>query len=240
MKLLFETTNPADVAFNDMSVIFENKDPNKPSKLTIKGKFICCNKTNVNGRVYDFKYMKDVCVPEYKKTWIDTGRAYAELNHAQSHVVNVKDACELTTSLEPCGTDFIGESIVLCSDSRLGTPGTPNGDILASILLHGGKIGKSTRGAVEDPNNKTIDYDNPYTLICVDTVLDPSGPGCYVDEIAMESKDYMVNEYGIVVECAYDQFEKRLKNNYKSSAIATKRTEQIQNAFAEFLNNIRG
>jgi len=57
MKLLFETTNPAGVSFNDMSVILENKDPNKPSKLTIKGKFICCNKTNVNGRIYDFDYM---------------------------------------------------------------------------------------------------------------------------------------------------------------------------------------
>lgn len=140
MKLLFETTNPAGVSFNDMSVILENKDPNKPSKLTIKGKFICCNKTNVNGRIYDFDYMNSQCVPEYKKTWIDTGRAYAELNHAQSHVVNVKDACELTTALYPQGTDFIGESIVLCSDSKLGTPGTPNGDILASILLHGGHI----------------------------------------------------------------------------------------------------
>jgi hypothetical protein len=53
-------------------------------------------------------------------------------------------------------------------------------------LVHGGKIGKSTRGAVDDPNNKIIDSNNKYSLICVDTVLDPSGPNCYINDIIME------------------------------------------------------
>lgn len=129
--------------------------------------------------------MSKTCVPEYKRIWVNQGRAYAELNHAQSYTVDPKLACEIITSLEVDGKDFIGESVVLNSDTRLGTPGTPNGDILAAILVHGGKIGKSTRGAVDDPNNKIIDETNCYSLITVDTVLDPSGPGCYINDLIM-------------------------------------------------------
>ena len=176
MKLLFENTCPKDTTFNDISVIVEQANAKQPAKLKIKGLYIACDVTNVNGRWYDFEYFEESVIPEYRKIWVEPMRAYAELNHAQSHVVNPKDACEIITSLTPEGKNYVGESIVLNSDSRFGTPGTPNGDILAAILMHGGKIGKSTRGAVEDPKNKVINKDNPYCLITVDTVLDASGP----------------------------------------------------------------
>ena len=101
-------------------------------------------------------------------------QAYAELDHAQSYNVNPKDACDIITDLHASGTNFEGESEVLNGDTRLGIPGTPNGDILAAILMHGGKIGKSTRGAVDNPKNPIIDRNNTYKLITVDTVLNPS------------------------------------------------------------------
>ena len=177
MKLLFENTCPKDVTFNDLSVIVEQANAKQPAKLKIKGIYIACDVQNVNGRIYDFNYFEESVIPEYRKIWIEPMRAYAELNHAQSHQVNPKDACEIITSLTPEGKNYIGESIVLNSDSRFGTPGTPNGDILAAILMHGGKIGKSTRGAVDNPDNKVINKDNAYSLITIDTVLDPSRTG---------------------------------------------------------------
>ena len=176
MKLLFEQTTPADTSFNDMQVILEQNNAKEPAKLRIRGLYIACNIRNANGRIYDFDYFEKEVIPEYNRLWISQNCAYAELNHAQSYKVNPREACELITSLTPEGKNYIGESIVLNSDSRFGTPGTPNGDILAAILLHGGKIGKSTRGAVEHPENKIINKDNCYSLITVDTVLDPSGP----------------------------------------------------------------
>lgn len=238
MKILFEQVQPKDVSFNDMQIICEQTNPKEPTKLKIRGKYICCDKQNANGRIYKFNYMNSECVPEYKRVWIEPGRAYAQLNHAQSYTVNPKDACEIITSLEPDGTDFIGESIVLNSDTRLGTPGTPNGDILAAILVHGGKIGKSTRGAVDDPNNKIIDSNNKYSLICVDTVLDPSGPNCYINDIIMEQKDFMVNQHGLIVECAYNKLENDL-NNYKSTFDLAARRQQMASIFSEFMKNIR-
>jgi hypothetical protein len=238
MKLLFENTCPKDTTFNDISVIVEQANAKQPAKLKIKGLYIACDVTNVNGRWYDFNYFEESVIPEYRKIWIEPMRAYAELNHAQSHIVNPKDACEIITSLTPEGKNYVGESIVLNSDSRFGTPGTPNGDILAAILMHGGKIGKSTRGAVDDPNNKIINKDNQYALITIDTVLDPSGPGCYVNDVVMEQKDYMVDEHGIVVECAYNSLEKKL-DDYVSTPDVDKKKEYMFNAFQEFLNDIK-
>ncbi len=174
MKLLFENTCPKDTTFNDISVIIEQANAKQPAKMKMKGLYIACDVTNVNGRLYDFNYFEESVIPEYRKVWIDQNRAYAELNHAQSHVVNPKDACELITALTPEGKNYVGESTILNSDERFGIPGTPNGNILASILMHGGKIGKSTRGAVDDPKNKVINKDNQYSLITIDSVLDPS------------------------------------------------------------------
>lgn len=238
MKLLFEATETKDLTFNDYSVIVESTNPREPQKLKIQGPYIACNVVNVNGRKYDLDYFVESVVPEYMKTWVTPGRAFAELNHPQSHVVDPKNACDLITDLKQEGSTFLGESIVLNGDTRLGIPGTPNGDILAAILFRGGKIGKSTRGAVDNPNNKIIDKNNQYNLITVDTVLDPSGPGCYINDILLEEKDYMVNEHGLIVECAYNQLEKDL-SEYKSTADQAKKNEYLFNAFNEFLANIR-
>lgn len=164
MKILAESVSANDIAFNDYSIILEQANAKSPSKIKIKGPYIACDVKNVNGRIYKFKYMSEEVVPEYDKIWVSQHRAYAELNHAQSHVVDVKNACDLILSLTAEGTTYIGESIVLNSDSRFGTPGTPNGDILAAILMRGGKIGKSTRGAVDNPKNPIIDENNKYRI----------------------------------------------------------------------------
>lgn len=238
MKLLFEQQTPSDVSFNDMDVIVEQATAKSPCKIKIKGLFIACNVKNANGRTYDFDYFEDEVIPEYRKTWIDQHRAYAELNHAQCHEINPKDACELVISLTPEGTNYIGESIVLNGDTRFGIPGTPNGDILAAILIRGGRIGKSTRGAVENPNIKVIDKNNPFNLISIDTVLSPSGPGCYINDVVMEEKDYMVDKYGIVVECAYTDLQKKL-DNYISTPIEEDKKIYMANAFNEFLKGLR-
>lgn len=68
--------------------------------------------------------------------------------------------------------------------------------------------------------------------------MDPSGPGCYVNEVVMEEKDYMVNEYGIVVECAYNNLEKQL-DDYVSTPNKEKKDEYMFNAFQEFLKDIK-
>ena len=238
MKLISETVDK-DVSFNDFNVVVQSTNPREPQKIKIKGPYIACDVTNVNGRLYKLDYFEKEVIPEYMKTWVEPGRAYAELNHAQSHVVNPKDACEIITNLTLEGKSYIGESILLNSDQRLGIPGTPNGDILAAILLRGGKIGKSTRGVVDDPNNKVIDENNAFSLITIDTVLDPSGPGCYINDVVLEEKDFMINEHGLVVECAYNNLEKTLHKDYKLTMNQQIKKEFMLKAFNKFLQDIK-
>ena len=54
----------------------------------------------------------------------------------------------------------------------------------------------------------------------------------------MEQKDYMVNEHGIVVECAYSKLVKQM-DNYVSTPDQEKKKEYLFNAFQEFLNEIK-
>ncbi len=240
MKILCDTAIPSDVTFNDLSIICEQSSANKPNKIIIKGLYIACDCKNVNGRNYDFNYFNEEVIPTFKKNMIDTNQAYAELNHAQSYEINPKNACDIIKSLTAINKNFEGESEVLNGDTRLGIPGTPNGDILASILLHGGKIGKSTRGGVDNPKNPVINYNNKYNLITIDTVTNPSGPGCFIDEILMESKDFMVNEHGLIVECAYNKFEEDLDKIAQQNILDKQKKQQaLLNSFNSFLNNIK-
>ena len=242
MKLLLESVDIQNSSFNDFGVIVEQANPTSPSTIKISGPYICCDMKNVNGRTYSLKYFKDEVIPEYMKTWVTPRRAYAELNHAQSAVVDPKNACEIITDLKEDGNYFIGESTILSSDKRFGVPGTPNGDILAAILLRGGKIGKSTRGAVDNPKNKIIDENNRYLLVTIDTVLDPSGPNCYVNDVVtegvLETKEYMIDSYGLLVECAFTNYEEKLKH-LPNTFETTEKNNYIFDAFNQFLNDIK-
>ena len=75
-------------------------------------------------------------------------------------------------------------------------------------------------------------------LITIDTVLEPSGPGCYINDIICEQKDYMINEHGIIVECAYNKLEKNLRRYHTTHDKAKKETYMLK-AFNEFLESIK-
>ena len=48
MKILSESVSANDIAFNDYSVIVEQKNATSPSKMKIRGPYICCDVKNVN------------------------------------------------------------------------------------------------------------------------------------------------------------------------------------------------
>lgn len=196
------------VDFGSYEMLLEQDNVNKPRTLKIKGPYIVAEQMNANKRIYDKGLMERV-ISGYKKDYIDAGTAYCELNHQQSTSVNPKEASDRILSLTQQDNIWIGESIVLCSDAKHGIIGTPNGDIVASLLQHGGKIGKSTRG-VGSINENTGRIDTDYRMITVDTVLDPSGPNCFVDGI-LENKEFMINTHGQIIECAFEAYEKSLQ-----------------------------
>ena len=127
------------------------------------------------------------------------------LNHPKYLDVNLERVCHKVTKLEKDGDYYIGESDILRD--------TPKGDILYGLLKNKVRIGISTRGAGK------IGYDNTmekFILKAFDIVHDPSGYDCFVNGV-FESKEYMINTHGELVEFSYDKLEKDLMNLPKYS-----------------------
>jgi hypothetical protein len=187
---------------NDIEVLIEQKE-NKISSVKIKGPYIITEQKNFNGRTYKKSVMEE-SVSIYTTNLIKNNRSVGELNHPQSAEVNFDRACHLLTELKQDNNVWLGESSVLL--------GTPKGDLLAGLVRNNVKIGMSSRGVGSQKNGEVIKY----KLIAVDAIHDPSGDGCFVDGI-LESKNYMINAHGEVIEMLYEDLEKKLENIPTSS-----------------------
>lgn len=137
--------------------------------------------------------------------------------------VDYNNACHLITSMEQDGNVWIGESKVLTH--------TPKGSLLAGLLMDGVKVGMSTRGVGNINESKEVD---DYKLITVDVVHEPSAPGCFMEGI-LESKNFMINKFGEIVEVPYEKLAEDLMNLPKNSDA---RSEKIRNALVNFLKDI--
>jgi len=188
----------------DCQVLIEQANNGKPKKLKIRGPFLVHTDRNGNGRSYKEKVLAEA-VREYTEQKINKGLSFGETNHPDSIDVNFERACIKVDSFTQEGKIWIGEATVLASFPDQGIRGTILGDNLASILEYGGKPGVSSRGVGQINKDKVID--SVYKLIAEDVVHNPSGPGCYVDGI-LESKSFMIDAHGDILEAAFDKYEK--------------------------------
>lgn len=214
--------------FNEYDIITESTKDGKGREIKIRGPFMCAEKTNANGRVYP----KEVLKPQADKflsEMVHTGRALGELEHPEYAHINPAESAIRITNLEESGNTWIGEAIVLCSDHARGIIGTPKGDILASLLQHGTRMGVSSRGVgnLDEGKSKVIDY----TLVTLDVVGQPS-IGMYIDGI-LESKEYIIDAKGIIAEAAYNEIEKKLANTPR-----THKDEILAKAVRDFMKQI--
>lgn len=223
LKLLVENE------INDYQVILEQESKNKPEILKIKGPYIITEMKNANGRIYKDTVMEK-CVNDYTNDFISTCRALGELNHPDHTEINPDRACHRIISLERFKdgktSGWLGESIIL--------KGTPCGDIVSAIIKYGGKPGVSTRGVGNITESGIVDE---YKLVTIDVVTNPSGPGCFVNGI-LESKNYMINQYGDIVENAYTKLIKGLSNIPTHNTHTDIGKEHVQRILTEFIRSI--
>lgn len=229
MKLIVEND------FNDFDLIIEQENPNAHKFIRVKGPYIVTEQKNANGRVYD-KGLMEKCVEEWRKTCVNQGRALGEMNHPPHTDIDQERACHRVTDITQDGKIWIGESVVLTSSPDGSIKGTPMGDILASILQHGGKPGMSTRGVGEISESGRIDKD--YKLITVDCVANPSGPGCFVNGI-LESKEFVVDTYGDIIEKHFEKFENGLKNIPTHSTHTDLGKAYVSSLIENFIENMK-
>lgn len=216
----------------DCEFIIEQANNGKPKKLKIRGPFLVSEQRNGNGRMYTERVLQQA-VEEFTKEKIQKGLAFGETNHPDSIDVNYERACIKVDSLTQDGKLWIGEATVLASFPEYGIKGTLLGDNLASIIQYGGKPGVSSRGVGQIGKDKIID--SVYKLIAEDVVHNPSGPGCYVDGI-LESKSFMIDTHGDILEASYDRFEKQIQTLPRKLEF---KADHIVGAFQNFHEALR-
>lgn len=223
----------------DYELITENNDPTKPTTYKMRGIYVQADVINGNNRKYDYHILKNA-VDKFIEEKIITNTALEELEHPSNVTINPDRVCARTLSLEEDKKCWIGTSIILASDPKFGIIGTPCGDLVKSLLQHGAAIGHSTRGVGNVNEDNVVDE---YQLVCIDTVLSPSigifngsNANRFVNGI-LESKNFIINTHGEILEARYNTFDKKLAKMPKTH-ISSKKNAYLAKATCDFFNSL--
>ena len=232
-KMITESTS-------DIEMIKEAVDPNLPQTMKFRGVFMVSEQRNGNGRIYPYEELKKE-VDRFRVEMIDTDRALMELEHPSSCEIDPTRACARILKIDEDNKSWIGEAVILCSDEKHGIKGTVCGDTLAALTNYGTKWGVSSRamGTVDEKSGIVSDLH----LVTLDAVMNPSigemvtaDGNRFVNGI-LESKQWICNIHGELVESKFNALEKnlaRMPNTFDSK----KRAAHVGKALTDFFNSI--
>lgn len=226
---------------NEVELVKQERDPSKPFTMKFRGLGAVSERKNANGRTYPYELLKAE-IERFDKEMVQTGRALGELEHSSSAEIDPMRASARFLSIEEDNKNWIVEGVVLCSDEKFGIKGTPCGDVLASLTNYGTKWGLSTR-ALGDVDEST-GYVTDLQLCTIDTVTNPSigemvsSDGDRFVNGILESKQFVCNIHGEVIEEKFNKFEKSL-SKMPNTFISSKRNEKICEALKEFFGSLR-
>lgn len=142
-------------------------------RLIVNGVLQRAEAENQNGRVYPRNILERE-VQKYKNREIKENRAFGELDHPESSVVELKNTSHIIRDVYWKGDDVMGKVEILK---------TPSGNILKELLEAGCTVGISSRGmgsVKEASNGKTVTVEDDFDLICWDFVSNPSTHGAFM------------------------------------------------------------
>jgi hypothetical protein len=130
------------------------------------------NAKNQNGRVYP-KNILEREIDRYKGREIRENRAYGELDHPESSVIELKNTSHIVRDVWWNGDDVVGAVEIL---------NTPAGKILQELIKAECTVGISSRGmgSVSQLGEDTVAVENDFELICWDFVSNPSTHGAFM------------------------------------------------------------
>jgi len=214
--------------FNDYKTVITENAETGTKKIRLVGPYIIADRNNNNKRKYIYEELKPE-VDRFIREIVNENRALGELEHPKYAHINPERAAIKIESLTLNESDkvWVGSSVVLASDLKNNIKGTPRGDILASLVQYGTKLGFSTRGV------GTIDESvvKNYRISTVDCVTNPS-IGEFVEGI-LESKSFIVNTHGMILEANYEEIEQQLKTIHRKN-----KAEQLKTILNTFLTKI--
>lgn len=142
-------------------------------RLIVNGVLQRAEAENQNGRVYPRSILERE-VDKYKNREIKENRAFGELDHPESSVVELKNTSHIVRDVYWKGDDVMGKVEILK---------TPAGNILKELLEAGCTVGISSRGmgsVKEASNGKSVTVEDDFDLICWDFVSNPSTHGAFM------------------------------------------------------------
>ena len=210
MKLICEVNE-------SIEILTEEKDGQK--QYFIEGTFLQGDIKNRNGRVYEFKMLKEK-VEQYRKDFVAQKRAFGELGHPEGPTINLERVSHMISELSPDGKNFYGKAKIM---------DTPYGKIVKNLMDEGAKLGVSSRGvgSLEEKNGANYVKDDFRLSTAADIVADPSAPEAFVRGV-MEGREWIF-ENGLLVQREIDEIKETIR---KTSS--RKLEEQMVNAFKRF------
>lgn len=214
MKLICEVNE-------DIEVLTEEK--NGQRQYFIEGTFLQGDIKNRNGRVYEFKMLRDK-VDQYRREFVDAKRAFGELGHPDGPTINLERVSHMIMELHPDGKNFYGKAKIT---------DTPYGKIVKNLIDEGAKLGVSSRGvgSLEEKNGASYVKDDFRLSTAADIVADPSAPEAFVRGV-MEGREW-VYENGLLVAKQAEE----IRNNIRKAS-ARKLEEAKIAAFRRFLGRL--
>lgn len=230
MKLIVEDTQ--DAIERGLLVDNSTRHDDGFRPYNFRGTFIVANRLNRNNRMYDFDELRPE-VDKFIENSVATKRAFGDFEHPTDSKVDRSRAAIKVTELDLVPEERLwkGVATLMYSDPEHGRRGTPAGDLAKSFIDYDTPMGMSTRGVGEIVGEMVRNYH----LITVDLVCEPSiNEFC---EGVLESKEFMVDMHGQIVECALGEYERMVDATTKTYDMA-KRREILSSAWAKLLAKI--
>ena len=214
MKLICEVNENIEIL---------TEESNGGKSYFIEGTFLQGDIKNRNGRVYEFKMLKDK-VNQYRKEFVEQKRAFGELGHPEGPTINLERVSHMIVELAPDGKNFYGKAKIM---------DTPYGKIVKNLMDEGAKLGVSSRGvgSLEEKNGANYVKDDFRLSTAADIVADPSAPDAFVRGV-MEGKEW-IYENGLLVAKEIDEIRETIK---KTSS--RKLEEEMFKAFRRFIDKL--
>lgn len=214
MKLICEVNEGIEVL---------TEDKNGQKHYFIEGTFLQGDIKNRNGRVYEFKMLKDK-VENYRKEFVEQKRAFGELGHPDGPTINLERVSHMITELHPDGKNFYGKAKIM---------ETPYGKIVKNLIDEGAKLGVSSRGvgSLEEKQGASYVKDDFRLSTAADIVADPSAPEAFVRGV-MEGREW-VYENGLLVAKEIDEIQASIRK-----ASSRQLEEAMTKAFKKFIDRL--
>jgi hypothetical protein len=180
-----------DTMIFDVTPTMLQEAQEKHGRFLVNGVLQRANAKNQNGRVYPRNILERE-VDKYKGREIKENRAYGELDHPESSVVELKNTSHIVRDVYWKGDDVVGTVEIL---------NTPSGNILKELIKAGCTVGISSRGmgSVKQIGEDTVAVENDFDLICWDFVSNPSTHGAFMsptnEGVINESVNKKTNTY---------------------------------------------